>query len=96
MKTVAFMLREDLRQFESFGDVVLSIVQSLIPLVSKVVRFYWDFTFSTCSAKQFSSDYNAVFRLTQLRAEKLALRQRKSVMRTDHWLEEQLSFTGRE
>jgi len=38
----------------------------------------------------------AVFRLTQLRAEKLALRQRKSVMRTDHWLEEQLSFTGRE
>jgi len=38
----------------------------------------------------------AVFRMTQLRAEKLALRQRKSVMRTDHWLEEQLSFTGRE
>jgi len=38
----------------------------------------------------------AVFRLSQLRAEKLALRQRKSVMRTDHWLEEQLSFTGRE
>jgi len=38
----------------------------------------------------------AVFRLTQLRAEKLALRRRKSVMRTDHWLEEQLSFTGRE
>jgi len=38
----------------------------------------------------------AVFRMSQLRAEKLALRQRKSVMRTDHWLEEQLSFTGRE
>ncbi|MHC4175354.1 MAG: preprotein translocase subunit SecA [Planctomycetota bacterium] len=37
-----------------------------------------------------------IFRLAQLRAEKLALRQRKSVMRTDHWLEEQLSFTGRE
>jgi len=34
--------------------------------------------------------------MSQLRAEKLALRQRKSVMRTDHWLEEQLSFTGRE
>ena len=38
----------------------------------------------------------AVFRMTQLRAEKLALRQRKSVMKTDHWLEEQLSFTGKE
>jgi preprotein translocase subunit SecA len=43
-----------------------------------------------------STTTRAVFRLTQLRAEKLALRQRKSVMRTDHWLEEQLSFTGRE
>lgn len=38
----------------------------------------------------------AAFRLAQLRAEKLALRQRKSVMRTDHWLEEQLSFSGKE
>jgi preprotein translocase subunit SecA len=43
-----------------------------------------------------SKTTRAVFRLSQLRAEKLALRQRKSVMRTDHWLEEQLSFTGRE
>jgi len=37
-----------------------------------------------------------VFRLAQLRAERLALRSRKAVMRTDHWLEEQLSFAGRE
>jgi hypothetical protein len=43
-----------------------------------------------------SKTTRAVFRLAQHRAEKLALRQRKSVMRTDHWLEEQLSFTGRE
>ncbi len=43
-----------------------------------------------------SKTTRAVFHLSQLRAEKLALRQRKSVMRTDHWLEEQLSFTGRE
>ena len=43
-----------------------------------------------------STTTRAVFRLTQLRSEKLALRQRKSVMRTDHWLEEQLSFTGPE
>ena len=44
----------------------------------------------------YSKTTRAVFHLSQLRAEKLALRQRKSVMRTDHWLEEQLSFTGRE
>jgi len=37
-----------------------------------------------------------VFRLAQLRAEKLALRQRKAVMRADHWLEEHLSFAGRQ
>jgi preprotein translocase subunit SecA len=43
-----------------------------------------------------SKSTRAVFRLAQLRAEKLALRQRKSVMRTDHWLEEQLSFLGKE
>ena len=35
-----------------------------------------------------------VFRLAQLRAERLALRQRKAVMRTDHWLDEQLGFAG--
>ena len=35
------------------------------------------------------------FRLAQLRAERLALQQRKSVMRADHWLEENLGFAGR-
>ena len=37
-----------------------------------------------------------VFRLAQIRADRLALRQRKSVLRTDHWLDEQLGFTGGE
>ncbi|MHC4558432.1 MAG: preprotein translocase subunit SecA [Planctomycetota bacterium] len=37
-----------------------------------------------------------VFRLAQSRAERLALRRRKSVLRTDHWLDEQLGFAGRE
>jgi len=37
-----------------------------------------------------------VFRLGQNRAERLALRRRKSVLRTDHWLDEQLGFTVRE
>ena len=39
---------------------------------------------------------NAAFRLAQFRAERLALRQRKTVMKTDHWLDEHLSFAGRE
>jgi len=37
-----------------------------------------------------------VFHLAQVRAERLALRQRKAVLRTDHWLDEQLGFTGGE
>jgi len=36
----------------------------------------------------------AVFRLAQLRAERLALAQRKAVIRADHWLQEHLSFAG--
>jgi preprotein translocase subunit SecA len=38
----------------------------------------------------------SIFHLAQVRAERLALRQRKSVLRTDHWLDEQLGFTGGE
>jgi len=38
----------------------------------------------------------AVFRIAQWRAERLALRQRKAVMRADHWLEEHLSFAERQ
>jgi preprotein translocase subunit SecA len=38
----------------------------------------------------------SVFSLAQYRAERLALRRRKSVLRTDHWLDEQLGFAGRE
>jgi preprotein translocase subunit SecA len=36
------------------------------------------------------------FWLSQFRAERIALRQRQSVMRSDHWLDENLSFAGRE
>ena len=37
-----------------------------------------------------------VFSLAQYRAERFALRSRKSVLKTDHWLDEQLGFAGRE
>jgi hypothetical protein len=41
-----------------------------------------------------SAATGAVFRLAQLRAERFALRQRKAVMRADHWLDENLGFAG--
>ena len=37
-----------------------------------------------------------VFRLGQRRAERLALRRCKAVLQTDHWLDEQLGFAGKE
>jgi preprotein translocase subunit SecA len=37
-----------------------------------------------------------LFDVAQLRAERLALRQRKSVLKTDHWLDEKLGFAGSE
>jgi preprotein translocase subunit SecA len=38
----------------------------------------------------------SVFYLAQYQAERLALARRKSVLRTDHWLDEQLGFAGKE
>ena len=35
-----------------------------------------------------------IFDIAQGRAERMALSLRKSVLRTDHWLDEQLGFTG--
>ncbi|MBN2315767.1 MAG: preprotein translocase subunit SecA [Sedimentisphaerales bacterium] len=43
-----------------------------------------------------SAPVRYAFRLAQNRAERLALRRRKSVLRTDHWLDEQLGFAGKE
>ena len=38
----------------------------------------------------------AVFDYVQWRADRLALRRRQAVIKTDHWLDDHLSFTGRE
>jgi preprotein translocase subunit SecA len=43
-----------------------------------------------------SSVTRAVFRYVQWRADRLALRRRKAVIKSDHWLDEHLSFAGRE
>ncbi|MBN1973506.1 MAG: preprotein translocase subunit SecA [Sedimentisphaerales bacterium] len=44
----------------------------------------------------FSPLVQHIFRLAQNRAEKMALSRRKTVLRTDHWLDEQLGFAGKE
>lgn len=39
---------------------------------------------------------NSVFSYARIKADRMALRQRKSVLKTDHWLDEQLGFSGAE
>ena len=43
-----------------------------------------------------SSLTRAAFDYVQWRADRIALRRRKAVIKSDHWLDEHLSFAGRE
>jgi preprotein translocase subunit SecA len=75
---------------------IVSLEDEFVSRYAKNIVAYLKKRHSSTTDDISSKTTRAVFRLVQYRAEKLALRQRKSVMRTDHWLEEQLSFTGRE
>jgi preprotein translocase subunit SecA len=77
-------------------QAIVSLEDEFVSRYAKNIVAYMKKRYSNTTGNISSPTTRAVFRLAQKRAEKLALRQRKSVMRTDHWLEEQLSFTGRE
>ncbi|KPK78172.1 MAG: hypothetical protein AMJ79_00675, partial [Phycisphaerae bacterium SM23_30] len=75
--------------------------QAIISLEDEFVRRYtkkragWLKKIYDHAEKNISSPLSRrVFLQAQRRAEKLALRQRKSVLKTDHWLDEQLGFAG--
>jgi preprotein translocase subunit SecA len=78
------------------AQAIVSLEDEFVSRYGKNIVVYLKKRHSNTTDDISSKTTRAVFRLAQHRAEKLALRQRKSVMRTDHWLEEQLSFTGRE
>lgn len=78
------------------AQAIVSLEDEFVSRYAKNIITYLKKQHSNTTDDISSKTTRAVFRLAQKRAEKLALRQRKSVMRTDHWLEEQLSFTGRE
>ncbi len=77
--------------------------QGIFSLEDEIVSRYAKHS-AACLKRRYASNgrdissplVRGVFRLAQVRAERLALRQRKSVLRTDHWLDEQLGFTGGE
>jgi preprotein translocase subunit SecA len=77
-------------------QAIVSLEDEFVSRYAKNIVAYLKKRHSNTTDDISSNTTTAVFRLAQYRAEKLALRQRKSVMRTDHWLEEQLSFAGRE
>ena len=77
--------------------------QAIISLDDEFVRRYAKGPVSYLKKRHSAADNDissrmtrGVFALAQLRAERLALRQRKAVLKTDHWLDEQLGFAGRE
>jgi preprotein translocase subunit SecA len=78
------------------AQAIVSLEDEFVSRYSKNIIAYLKKRHSGTTNDISSKATRTVFRLAQYRAEKLALRQRKSVMRTDHWLEEQLSFTGKE
>ncbi len=78
------------------AQAIISLEDEFVSRYTKGLVAYLKRRFAVTDKDISSSFTRGVFRLAQLRAERLALRQRKSVMRTDHWLDEQLGFAGTE
>jgi preprotein translocase subunit SecA len=75
---------------------IFSLEDEIAARYAKNIAGYLKRRYAHISNDISSTLIRSVFRLAQSRAEKLALRRRKSVLRTDHWLDEQLGFAGRE
>ncbi|MDI6450476.1 hypothetical protein [Anaerobaca lacustris] len=75
--------------------------QAIVSLEDEFVSRYAS-TLAGWLRKRYANDPNDIacaptrtsFRLSQYRAERFALQQRKSVMRSDHWLDENLGFAA--
>jgi len=62
------------------------------PHVGKIMRNHY----GQADREVSSASTRAIFNLAQKRAERMALRQRKAVLKTDDWLNEHLGFAGTE
>ncbi len=75
---------------------IFSMEDEIVTRYAKNTAAYLKKRYSNSKSDISSALIRGVFRLAQYRADRLALRRRKSVLRTDHWLDEQLGFAGRE
>jgi len=75
---------------------IFSLEDEIVTRYAKNTAAYLKRRYANSKTDVSSALVRGVFRLAQYRADRLALRRRKSVLRTDHWLDEQLGFAGRE
>ncbi|MHC4482762.1 MAG: preprotein translocase subunit SecA [Planctomycetota bacterium] len=78
------------------AQAIVSLEDEFVSRYTKNLVAYLKRRFAHTADNISSTLTRQAFRLAQRRAERLALRQRKSVLRTDHWLDEQLGFAGGE
>jgi len=75
---------------------IFSLADEVVSRHAKYATRYLRKRYADNAEDKSSALVRGVFHFAQASAERLALRQRKSVLKTDHWLNEQLGFTGAE
>jgi len=75
---------------------IFSLEDEIVSRYAKNTAAYLKKRYSYSNKDISSTLVRGVFRLAQSRAERFAMRRRKTVLRTDNWLDEQLGFAGRE
>jgi preprotein translocase subunit SecA len=71
---------------------IFSLEDEIVTRYAKKTASYLKRRYAHAKDDTSSALVRGAFRLAQHHAERLALRRRKSVLRTDHWLDEQLGF----
>ena len=75
---------------------IFSLEDDIITRYAKTTTSFLKKRYALSKGDISSGFVQRVFKIAQSRAEKMALSRRKTVLRTDHWLDEQLGFAGKE
>ena len=75
---------------------IFSLDDELLSRYAKKIAVYLKNKHTDNTDNMTSPLVNRVFAYARRKADRMALRQRKSVLKTDHWLDEQLGFSGAE
>lgn len=75
---------------------IFSLEEELLSRYSKTIAAFAKKRYAGKTSGISSTFVSLIFRLAQYRSKRLSMNQRRSVLKTDFWLDEQLGFTGRE